>query len=69
MLDAPLMPGNLLLLHGMAGGWDELIILAVGVILAVIVVKWTNRSSQDEETDDEIIGATDGVNEKQSDQP
>jgi hypothetical protein len=69
MFDAPLMPGNLLLLHGMAGGWDELIILAVGVLLAVIVVKWTNRSSQDQEADDEIIGTADGVNEKQSERP
>jgi hypothetical protein len=66
MADVPALSGTLLLLHGMAGGWDELIILAAGVLLAVVVVKWTSRSSHD--NDDEEIGSADQVNDKQAEQ-
>jgi hypothetical protein len=67
MVDAPMAPGTLLLLHGLMGGWDELIILAAGVLLAVVVVKWTSRSSHDED-EDELLNTADGVNEKQPEQ-
>jgi hypothetical protein len=60
----------ILLLHGLAGGWDELIVLAAGILLAIFVVKWTSRSSHDDdEQDDEIVSASDGVSEKPTEQP
>ena len=66
MADVPALSGTMLLLHGMAGGWDELIILAAGIILAVVVVKWTSRSSRDD--DDEEMGSANRANEKQPEQ-
>ena len=64
------MTPSILLLHGLAGGWDELIVLAAGVLLAIFVVKWTSRSSRDDdEQDNEIVSATDGVSEKPTEQP
>ena len=66
MIDISIARGPLLLLHGLMGGWDELIILAVGVLLAIFVVKWTSRSSQDEDADDEMLGTVEGVDEKRT---
>ena len=64
------MTPSILWLHGLAGGWDELIVLAAGILLAVFVVKWTSRSSRnDDEQDDEILSASDGVSEKPTEQP
>jgi hypothetical protein len=61
--------GPVLLLHGEAGGWDELIVLAAGIILAVVVVKWTGRSARDEDDeDDEVMSPSDGVSEKPTEQ-
>jgi hypothetical protein len=66
MANVPALSGTVLLLHGMAGGWDELIILAAGIILAVVVVKWTSRSSRDD--DDEELGSADRAIEKRPEQ-
>ena len=43
-----------LLLHGETGGWDELIILVAGVVLAVVVVKMTRRAPATDIDDDEV---------------
>lgn len=46
----------LALLH--EGGWDEMIMVAVGLIVAYVVITWTGRRSRagddDEEADDEF---------------
>jgi hypothetical protein len=57
------MIGPVLLLHGVTGGWDELIVLAAGIVLAIFVVKWTSRSARDED-DEEDGAASDAVSEK-----
>ena len=37
----------LLLLH--EGGWDEILMVAVGLGIAYVVIVWTGRRKQDEE--------------------
>ncbi|MFN0072048.1 MAG: hypothetical protein ACKVVP_11235 [Chloroflexota bacterium] len=64
MLDTPLNAGGLLLLHGVTGGWDELILLAAGVLLAVFVVKRTNRSAATEASDEDAQSPIDATREK-----
>ena len=44
-------PAPLLLLHGAAGGWDEVILVAAGLGVAYLVIVWTGRRSP--ESDDE----------------
>ena len=59
---------TLLLLH--EGGWDEVLIVAVGLGLAYLVIVWTGRRSrhdeadeadEDEDFEDDVVdGAVDG---------
>ena len=46
---------NLALLH--AGGWDEILFVAVGLVAAWAIIAWTGRSrdDSDEEDDDEEL--------------
>jgi len=69
MVELPIASGTVLLLHGIAGGWDELIVLALGIILAVFIVKRTSRSSDDENDDDDAMSPADGASEKSSELP
>jgi len=41
----------LLLLH--ESGWDEVLMVAVGLVVAYIVIVWTGRRSKDAEDEDE----------------
>ena len=43
-------PLALLWLH--EGGWDEVIMVAVGLVVAYLVIVWTGRRSKDAEDDD-----------------
>jgi len=43
----------MLLLHGLAGGWDELIIAVVAIGVLWFAVKLAGRKAVDEETEDE----------------
>jgi hypothetical protein len=52
------MPADLpapfiLLLH--EGGWDEVLMVAAGLIVAYVVIVWTGRRRQDED-EDELYG-------------
>ena len=42
----------LLLLH--EGGWDEVLMVAVGLIVAYVVIVWTGRRQQDEDEEDAL---------------
>lgn len=53
------LPPLLLLWH--EGGWDELIMVAVGLAMAYFVIVWTGRRSHD--PDDELE-ETDEVNDE-----
>ncbi|MFN8636675.1 MAG: hypothetical protein U0893_22735 [Chloroflexota bacterium] len=44
-------PLALLWLH--EGGWDEVIMVAVGLVVAYLVIVWTGRRSKDAEDDDD----------------
>ena len=45
---------NLALLH--AGGWDEMLMVAVGLLAAWAIITWTGRSRDDaDEEDDEDL--------------
>jgi hypothetical protein len=41
----------LLLLH--EGGWDEVAMVAVGLLAAYLVIMWTGRRSREDEEDDD----------------
>ncbi|MCC7366983.1 MAG: hypothetical protein IT306_01090 [Chloroflexi bacterium] len=60
MLDSVPTP-LLLLLH--EGGWDEVLMVAVGLGLAYLVIMWTGRRSRhdDDEDDDDSTDEADGV--------
>jgi hypothetical protein len=40
----------LVLVH--QGGWDEMLMVAVGLIVAYAVITWTGRRSREEDTDE-----------------
>jgi hypothetical protein len=40
-----------LLLH--QGGWDEVLMVAVGLVAAYLVIVWTGRRSRDAESEDD----------------
>lgn len=42
---------NLALLH--AGGWDEILFVAVGLVVAWAIIAWTGRSRGDEDDEEE----------------
>jgi hypothetical protein len=44
-----------LLVHGIAGGWDELIIAAVALVVLWVAVKLAGRGRHDEEEPDETV--------------
>jgi hypothetical protein len=46
------IPFTVLLLHGEAGAWDEVIMVAVGLGIAYLVIVWTGRRSQESDNDD-----------------
>jgi hypothetical protein len=48
-----------LLLH--AGGWDELAIMGVAILLAIVIVKLTMRGQADDEPDEAADAALDDV--------
>jgi hypothetical protein len=47
----------LLLLH--EGGWDEVLMVAVGLVAAYVVIMWTGRRSQDEDDEGDDVDASD----------
>ena len=60
-MPADLPPPIALLLH--EGGWDEMIMVAAGLVVAYLVIMWTGRRSRygDEDDDDsESEGDGDG---------
>jgi hypothetical protein len=75
------MPANLpapllLLLH--EGGWDEVIMVGVGLVVAYLVIVWTGRRKQEDDEDLDRVGdaeevgpesSTEASNEARTDQP
>ena len=75
------MPANLplpllLLLH--EGGWDEVIMVGVGLVVAYLVIVWTGRRKQEDEEGLDLVGDAEEVgpeasneasNEARTDQP
>ena len=55
-MPANMPPPLLLLLHD--GGWDEAIMVAVGLAVAYLVIVWTGRKMRDDDEDDidEMVG-------------
>jgi hypothetical protein len=49
-VNAPLV----LLLH--EGGWDEVLMVAVGLVAAYLVIVWTGRRARNTEDEDEAQG-------------
>jgi nitrogen fixation-related uncharacterized protein len=47
----------LLLLH--EGGWDEVIMVAVGLVVAYLVIVWTGRHKQDDDEDQDVLDDVD----------
>jgi hypothetical protein len=71
-MPADFPPPLLLLLH--EGGWDEVIMVAAGLLMAYLVIVWTGRKTRDDDVDlDEDLDLDDGVSgasgEATSDQP
>ena len=66
-----MMVTNLALLH--AGGWDEVLMIAVGLAAAWAIITWTGRSrsyeDDDEEDDDSEVAAGDEVVPGPGDRP
>jgi hypothetical protein len=50
-MPAEIPPPLLLLLH--EGGWDEIAMVAVGLLVAYAVIMWTGRRSRYEDEDEE----------------
>lgn len=50
-MSAEVPPPLLLLLH--EGGWDEVAMVAVGLLVAYAVIMWTGRRSRDEDEEDD----------------
>ena len=48
-----------LLLHGAAGGWDEVILVGVGLGIAYLVIVWTGRRSPEPDDEDPTSDAED----------
>jgi hypothetical protein len=57
-LPAPL----LLFLH--EGGWDEILMVAVGLGIAYLVIVWTGRKNRDDDDEDDDL--EDGLGEEES---
>ena len=53
----------LFLLHGAAGGWDELIIAVAAVGILWLAIKLSGRKKADDEQEEQA--ATDGVEERE----
>jgi len=47
----------LLLLH--EGGWDEVIMVAVGLVVAYLVIVWTGRHKEHDDEDQDVLDEAD----------
>ena len=45
---------NLALLH--AGGWDEMLMVGAGLVIAWLIITWTGRSRDDADDEDDDLG-------------
>lgn len=66
-MPAEIPPPLLLLLH--EGGWDEVAMVAVGLLVAYAVIMWTGRRSRYEDEDDEVDDGEEGSATEQSAAP
>ena len=63
---------NLALLH--AGGWDEVLMVAVGLVAAWAIITWTGRSrdydeDEEDEVDDREVAGGDEDDHRSEDRP